>query len=114
MILFKAQRTIAQSQKNKANFHKLIDGLTAGRIASIRKSNIPLVQRAFRFFDNNNISNEQLAERLKREFQEGYCLSVNEEKEKENYQILVNTLEDRNNRIRTILPCRSSTKAGTY
>ena len=102
MILFKAQRTIAQSQKNKANFHKLIDGLTAGRIASIRKSNISLVQRAFRFFDNNNISNEQLAERLKREFQEDYCLSVNEEKEKENYQILVNTLEDRNNRIRAI------------
>ncbi len=102
VILFKAQRTIAQSQKNKANFHKLIDGLTAGRIASIRKSNISLVQRAFRFFDNNNISNEQLAERLKREFQEDYCLSVNEEKEKENYQILVNTLEDRNNRIRAI------------
>ena len=102
VILFKAQRTIAQSQKNKDNFHKLIDGLTAEHIASIRKSNIPLVQHAFRFFDNNNIGDEHLAERLKREFQEDYSLSVNEEKEKENYQVLVNTLEDRNNRIRAI------------
>ena len=29
VILFKAQRTIAQSQENKANFHKIIDDLTA-------------------------------------------------------------------------------------
>ena len=32
VILFKAQRTIAQSQENKANFHKLIDELTADQI----------------------------------------------------------------------------------
>lgn len=58
VILFKAQRTIAQSQENKAEFHKLIDGLTAKQIASIRKSDIPIVQRAFRFFDENHISDE--------------------------------------------------------
>lgn len=102
VILFKAQRTIAQSQENKANFHKLIDGLTAKHIASIRKSNIPLVQRAFRFFDDNNISDEHLVERLKRDFHRDYCLSVNEETEKEQYQILLNSLEDKNNRVRAI------------
>jgi len=102
VILFKAQRTIAQSQENKAEFHKLIDGLTAKQIAGIRKSNIPLVQRAFQFFDENRIGDEQLVERLKREFHPDFCLSVNDEKEKENYQILVNTLEDKNNRIRAI------------
>jgi len=102
VILFKAQRTIAQSQENKAEFHKFIDGLTAKQITSIRKSNIPLVQRAFRFFDENCISDQQLVERLKREFHPDFCLSVNDEQEKENYQILVNTLEDRNNRIRAI------------
>jgi len=102
VILFKAQRTIAQSQENKAEFHKLIDGLTAKHIARIRKSNIPLVQRAFRFFDEHRIGDEQLVERLKREFHPDFCLSVNDEKEKENYQILVNTLEDKTNRIRAI------------
>ena len=102
VILFKAQRTIAQSKDNKANFHNLIHGLNASRIADIRKSDIPLIQRAFQFFDDNKIGSEQLAERIKREFHEDYCLSVNDENEKVNYQILVNTLEDTNNRLRAI------------
>jgi type III restriction enzyme len=102
VILFKAQRTIAQSQENKAEFHKLIDDLTARHIARVRKSNIPLVQRAFQFLDEHRISDEQLVERLKRGFHPDFCLSVNDEKEKENYQILVNTLEDKANRIRAI------------
>lgn len=102
VILFKAQRTIAQSQENKAEFHKLVAGLAAADIALIRKSNIPLVRRAFQFFDERRISDEQLAERLKREFHPDFCLSVNDEKEKENHQILINTLEDKTNRIRAI------------
>ncbi len=102
VILFKAQRTIAQSQENEANFHRIIERLNAKQIAKIRKSDIPIVQRAFQFFDENKISDEQLAERLKREFHKDYCRSVNDEKEKESYQILVNTLEDKNNRIRAI------------
>ena len=102
VILFKAQRTIEQSQKNKEDFHKLIDDLTAAQVANIRRSDIPLVQRAFQFFDDNNTSDGQLVGRLKQEFQEDYCLSVNNKEEKENYQILVNTLEDRDNRIRAI------------
>jgi type III restriction enzyme len=102
VILFKAQRTIAQSEENKANFHRIIDDLTARRIGSIRKSDIPIVQRAFRFFAKNAISDEELAERLKREFHMDFCLSVNEENEKEQYQILLNTLEDKDNHVRAI------------
>lgn len=102
VILFKAQKTIAQSQENKANFHKIIENLTGKQITKIRKSDIAIVQRAFRFFEENNINDDQLAERLKLEFQEDFCLSVNDEMEKENYQILVNTLEDKSNRIRAI------------
>ena len=102
VILFKAQRTITQSQENKENFHKLIDGLTGDKIEDIRKSPVEIVQRAFRFFDENEIGTDQLAERLKSEFQEAYCLSVNDENEKKNYQMQVNTLEDKNNPIRAI------------
>ena len=102
VILFKAQRTITQSQENKENFHRLIDGLTGDRIQGIRKSPLEIVKRAFRFFDENNISADDLAQRLKSEFQEAYCLSVNNETEKKNYQMQVNTLEDKNNPIRAI------------
>ncbi len=102
VILFKAQRTIAQSEENKANFHRLIDELTPAQVAEIRRSDVPMVQQAFQFFDANRISDMQLAEQLKQEFQAHYCLSVNNEQEKETHQILVNTLEDRSNRIRAI------------
>jgi type III restriction enzyme len=103
VILFKAQRTIDQSKENKANFHQIIEMLSAKDIENIRsKSDLRLVQGAFAFFDAEGITSAQLAERIRREFHEDFCLSVNEEKEKENYQILVNTLEDPKNRIRAI------------
>jgi len=102
VILFKAQRTIAQSEENKANFHKLIGSLSARQIATLRRSDIGIVRRAFQFFDAQGITDAQLAERLRFEFQEAFCLSVNEEAEKDRYQILLNTLEDKNNRIRAI------------
>lgn len=102
VILFKAQRTIAQSIENKAEFHRLIDGLTAQQIARIRHSGIPIIHRALQFFNENGISDEQLVERLRYDFQRSNCLSVNEEAEKEQYQILLNSLEDKSNRIRAI------------
>ena len=102
VILFKAHRTIEQSKENKSNFHRLIDELTAEQVGAIRRSNILAIQRAFEFFDAEDTGDDELVERLKWEFQEDYCLSVNNENEKETYQILVNTLEDRNNRIRAI------------
>ena len=102
VILFKAQRTITESQENEAKFHKLIDELTGTQIDRIRESEVDIVQKAFRFFDENDTSSERLAQRLKLDFQEKYCLSVNNDKDKEINQILVNTLEDKENPIRAI------------
>lgn len=107
VLLFKAQRTIEQSRENKANFHKIIEGLTAKDVENIRrKSDLPQIRRAFAFFDSEGISSSQLTVRLKSEFQEDYCLSVNDENEKERYQLLVNTLEHPENRIRAIFTVR--------
>ena len=101
VILFKAQRTIAQSQKNKAHFHKLIDELTADQIDKFRGSDLEIVQRAFRFFDEK-MTTEALVQRLKSVFREEHCLSVNDENEKEAYQLRLNNLEDKRNPIRAI------------
>ena len=101
VILFKAQRTIAQSQENKANFHKLIDELIADQIDKFRGSDIEIVQRAFRFFDEK-MTTEALVQRLKLVFREEHCLSVNDENEKETYQLRLNNLEDKRNPIRAI------------
>ena len=101
VILLKSQK-INQSHENKADFHKLIDELTGSQIDRIRESEIPIVQRAFRFFDEDDISSEQLAHNLQSDFQEKYCLSVNEDDKEEENKTLVNTLEDKKNPIRAV------------
>jgi type III restriction enzyme len=102
VVLLKAQHTKAQSYENKANFHKLIENLTVEDIAHVHKSDVPAVQCAFQFFQENGISDGQLVARLKCGFQKEFCLSVNEDNEKEQHELLLNSLEDRNNRIRAI------------
>ena len=103
VILFKAQRTISQSRENKNKFHKIIANLTVENIMRIKdKSNLPIVQKAFKFFEDNQIALSQLVQRLRLEFQENRCISVNEDKEKEKNQILLNTLENKDNNIRAI------------
>ncbi len=103
VILFKAQKTIEQSEENKKLFHEIIDNLQARDIENIKKrSNVEILRKAFEFFKNNKISDGVLVKKLKDDFAENKTLSVNEEKEKEKYQLLLNSLEDKNNKIRAI------------
>ena len=103
VILFKAQRTIKQSEENKAEFHKLIDGLTGKQIDRIRQdSELKIVQQAFHFFKKKRVPVDQLARRLKEAFHKDFCLSVNDDNEKETNQKWLNTLEDAENPIRAI------------
>ncbi len=101
VILFKA-KTIPDSEKNKADFHLLIDRLTGNNIDKIRRSEVLIIKQAFRFFDKHNTNSEDLAHRLKTYFQEKYCLAVNSKVEKEKYQVEVNRLEEKDNPIRAI------------
>ncbi|MDF1674201.1 MAG: DEAD/DEAH box helicase family protein [Vicingaceae bacterium] len=103
VILFKAKRTIAESEQNKANFHKLIEIFSEDQIEKIQKtSTVGILQKAFEFFEQNGISNTEIVKRIQSSFREENCLSANNDKEAENNQILLNTLEDENNPIRAI------------
>ncbi len=101
VILFKA-KTIPDSEKNKADFHKFMDTLTGNDIDRIRRSEVPIIEKAFRFFENDNTNSEDLARYIKTDFQEKYCLAVNSKVEKEKYQVEVNRLEEKDNPIRAI------------
>ena len=102
VILFKSQRSIEQSKENKATFHNIIDTLTESDIERIQESEVDIVQRAFQFFNENGITAGELVQRLKTDFQPNYCLSVNDDKETERNQILVNNLEREDNPIRVV------------
>tara|TARA_B110000902_G_scaffold266884_1_gene356662 strand:+ start:1774 stop:3606 length:1833 start_codon:yes stop_codon:yes gene_type:complete len=103
VILFKAKRTIKESEQNKENFHSLIDDFDANMVEKIQKtSTIGVVQKAFAFFEKNNLSTNDSAKRIKSNFKDENCISANNDKEAELNQIRLNTLEDENNPIRAV------------
>ena len=106
VILFKAKRTIDESEQNKANFHRLIDSLTADSIEAIRLGNDnPVVDQAFRFFAQSQDMNspEKIVAAIKDAFAKAHCLSANNAKESDaKQQIKLNSLEDDDNPIRAI------------
>lgn len=103
VILFKAKRTIAESELNKTNFHQLIDDFSENMIDKIRKtSTVGIVQKAFAYFATSAISDTEIVRRIKNHFRFENCLSANNDSEAEKNQILLNTLEDANNPIRAI------------
>ena len=99
VILFKSKK-ICESIQNKDDFHKLIENLTGHRVDEIRQSEVPIIKRAFRYFDKLEISSDEIARSLREDFDEKYCLAVNSEIESKNYQLEVNRLE--HNLIRAI------------
>ncbi|MDR2761261.1 MAG: DEAD/DEAH box helicase family protein [Planctomycetaceae bacterium] len=103
VILFKAKRTIAESEENKKNFHELIDNISEKNIEHIRQTSaVPVIQKAFRFFDAKKITSADIAEKIRFYFIPENCISANNDVETEKNQILLNTLEDANNPIRAI------------
>jgi len=103
VILFKAKKTIKESEQNKENFHKLIDDFSVAMVQKIQKtSTVAIVQKAFRFFEVKGISTNEIVKRIQANFRFENCLSANNDAEAEQNQILLNTLEDENNPIRAV------------
>ncbi len=103
VILFKAKKTIKESEQNKENFHKLISDFSETMVDKIRKtSTVTIIQKAFEFFEARNISITDIVKRIQTHFREENCLSANNDLEAEKNQILLNTLEEENNPIRAV------------
>jgi len=103
VILFKAKKTIIESEQNKENFHKLIDDFSVAMVEKIQKtSTVPIVQKAFKFFESKVISASKIVKSIQANFRFENCLSANNDAEATQNQILLNTLEDENNPIRAV------------
>ena len=103
VILFKAKKTIKESEQNKERFHKLIDDFSVELVEHIQKtSTVPIVQKAFQFFEFKGISANEIVKRIQAYFKVENCLSANNDAEAEQNQILLNTLEDENNPVRAV------------
>jgi len=115
VIMFKAQKEIAESKQNELDFRKLIDNLSNKDIEEIKKkSNERIMRKVFEFYDKEKISISELVKKIQRGFSEKNCLNVNEEsldkksisqRDKEeviSQEKILNSLESANNNIRAI------------
>ncbi len=92
------------SSEFREKFHAKIKNLKPENINRFRKNRDTngILQKAFNYFDANGISMENLITELQNDFDETKCLSVDSQSEKEEKQVLVNTLEAEDNEIRAV------------
>ena len=102
VVLFKA-KTIAESKDFEQFFYEMIrtlDGATLERI--VNASPLAEVQLMSEYFTSKDIDFDELAQELREEFSPDHCISVNDDKEANERQILLNSLESRGNPYRAI------------
>lgn len=101
VILFKSKLT-AESSKFQKAFSEKIKELQASDLEAFEHTQSDTLHIAFSYFKKNRITLSALAKELQHEFDENRCLSVHTKSDKDSYQILINSLEARDNHIRAI------------
>lgn len=102
VVLFKAAK-IADSKSFMAEFIETVKKLTGAQLSTLSMAvNNEVMHRAFAYFTNNGISFDTLAAELRDDFSEEHCVSVNDDKDATQKQILLNSLEDADNPYRAI------------
>lgn len=102
VVLFKAAK-IADSKEFMAEFLEAIRRLTGAQLRTLSTTATnEVVQRAFAYFAKNGISFDTLAAELRDDYSEEHCVSVNDDKDATQKQILLNSLEDEDNPYRAI------------
>lgn len=111
VVLFKSQ-IIAESEEFFQDFLNRLRNLKVKDLEEIKKNSNNLknteggetvLARAFKYFDDNKITLDNLLAEIKNDFSEEKCIVVNSKSDfDDKKQILVNSLEDDNNEIRAI------------
>ena len=104
VVLMKS-RTISESEKNKKNFIRFINGLTGKCIQAAReecRQDSSLSKIFHYFFEEKKLGYEEFAMELKEDFSKDKIINMNSADDLQNHQIKVNSLEDENNEFRII------------
>ena len=102
VVLFKA-RTIAESAAFMGEFIERIAHLCADDVKRLaRLVDNPTLNTAFNFFKKRGITAAALVQEIKEDFSSVHCISANDEKEADERQIALNSLEDPGNPYRAV------------
>lgn len=102
VVLFKAAK-IQESKDFMAAFIETIrnlNGSTIERISGLIDN--PTMNHVYAYFASKGITFDMLAQELREDFSEEHCVSVNDDKEADTKQILLNSLEDTFNPYRAV------------
>lgn len=102
VVLFKSAK-IADSKAFMASFIEVVkklNGSVIERISTLIDN--PTMHQAYDYFSSAGINFDMLAQELREDFSEEHCVSVNDDKEADLKQILLNSLEDASNPYRAI------------
>ena len=102
VLLFKS-KTIKESKENYEGFLMKIKNLTSGDIQEINSwAKGTDLEKAFNYFQNENITFDNLIKELQEDFSEEKCMLLDSENVDEEKQLKLNSLETKNNEIRAI------------
>jgi type III restriction enzyme len=102
IVLFKSTK-IDESKINQKEFYTQLENLKALHLEDIKNNtNIDILKTIFKYFEEKEISLNNICEKIKISFEQKKCLCTNNDKELEINQKLLNSLEDTSNSIRAI------------
>lgn len=102
VVLFKA-KTIAESKSFEQSFYELMRTLTGAVLERIvNASPLAEVARMAAYYASKDIGFEELARELREEFSPDRCISVNDDKEAGERQLILNSLESHDNPYRAV------------
>jgi type III restriction enzyme len=102
VVLMKS-RVIKESEESEKIFSELMRNLKNKDIIRIKERTVSeVIKDAFDYFEENDITMDNLVKELKEDFSDERCISVNSKNQSEEKQLIVNSLEDKENEIRII------------
>lgn len=102
-VVFFQSRLVKENAANMNAIINMVKNLTGDEIKSLfEQSTSKVIGKAHKYFIEKGISYDELASELKDDFSENHCISANDNKEVENKQIILNSLEDRSNPYRAV------------
>ncbi len=102
-VVFFKSKLVKDNEQNMNKIIEMVNSLSGEKIKSVfERETTEILMKAKKYFNDNGITYDDLAAELRDDFSEEHCISANDDKDIENRQIILNTLEDKNNPYRAV------------
>lgn len=102
-VVFFQSKLVKENTSNMEAIINMVQMLDGEKIKNLfEQSSSETLAEVHKYFKKNNISYDELASELKDDFSAEHCISANDNQDVENKQILLNSLEDKNNPYRAV------------